>query len=92
MFDYEFNKKTKHTMIVGCLTYLHYKMNIVYEDYGGWYVKCMITTNICDFYANSLERQNMKNAFKDWLEECFQMYSVPENIQKNIMQKHKRLV
>jgi hypothetical protein len=50
MFDYEYNGEQKHSMIVGQLTYLHYKMNIIYEDYEGSDMKCIISTNINDFF------------------------------------------
>jgi hypothetical protein len=50
MFDYEYNGEQKHNMIVSQLTYLHYKMNILYEDYEGGDMKCIISTNINDFF------------------------------------------
>ena len=97
MLDYELNTKTKHTMIVANLTYLHYKMNILYEDYNGYFVKCTISTNVGDFYAGAEEKKHIKNAFKNLLEEHFERtymggrYQIPESIQKTIF-AHKHLV
>ena len=96
MFDYEFNGEKKHTMVMGHLTYLHYKMNILYEDYEGSYVKCIISTNVGDFFEKAEEIQHIKGAFRDLLEEHFQKkymsvkYSIPKYIQESIL-KHKHL-
>jgi hypothetical protein len=96
MFDYEFNGEQKHTMVLGHLTYLHYKMNILYEDYEGSYVKCIISTNVGDFFEKAEEIQHIKGAFRDLLEEHFQKkymsvkYSIPKYIQESIL-KHKHL-
>jgi hypothetical protein len=97
MFDYEFNGEKKHTMVMGHLTYLHYKMNILYEDYEGSYVKCIISTNVGDFFEEEEEVLHIKGAFRDLLQEQFEKkymsvrYSIPKYIQESIL-KHKLLI
>ena len=97
MFDYEFNGEQKNSMVMGHLTYLHYKMNILYEDYEGSYVKCIISTNIEDFFEGAEEIQRIKGAFRDLLEEQFEKkymsvrYSIPKYIQEIIL-KNKHLI
>lgn len=91
MFDYDYNGEKKHCMIVGQLTYLHYKMNILYEDYEGSNIKCIISTNINDFFDDDKEIVIIKKVFKNMLKEHFEKeymdvkWKIPECTQNLIL-------
>jgi hypothetical protein len=93
MFDYDYNGEQKHTMIMGHLTHNHYKMNILYEDYEGSQLKCIISTNINDFYDEEEDILKIKKVFKNMLKEHFTKqymsvkWKIPEYIQHLILNK-----
>jgi hypothetical protein len=91
MFHYDFNGEQKHTMIVGHLTYGHYIMNILYEDYEGSDVKCIISTNINDFFDEDEVIVKIKKQFKNMLKGHFEKeymdvkWKIPISIQNDIL-------
>lgn len=93
MFDYEFNGEQKHNMLIGQLTYKHYKMNIVYEDFEGGDEQCIISTNINDFFDDDEDILKIKRIFKNMLNEHLAKeymsvkWKIPKYIQNLILNK-----
>lgn len=73
-------------MIISSLTYEYYITNIMYEDYDGYSIKFMISTNINDFAENKERVTDIKLIFIEMLNEHLakKYTSVNEEVPKYI--------
>lgn len=97
MFDYEYNGEQKRTMIVGQISYLYYKINILYEDIEGSDTKFVISSNIRDFFDASDRIDKIKIILRQKLSEYLEKkymdveWNIPKWLQKAILDKFDRL-
>ena len=93
MFDYDFNGEQKHTMIVGQITYAHYKINILYEDFEGSDIKFIMSSNIRDFFDSKDEIEKLKIILRNKLIEKLEKqymsvkWNIPKCLQKMILDR-----
>ena len=97
MFDYDFNGEQKRVMLVGQITYAHYKINILYEDIEGSDVKFVISSNIRDFFDDIYKIESIKLILRKRLIEQLEKkymdveWNIPKWLQKIILDKFDRI-
>jgi len=97
MLDYTCNGIQKHNMLISHLTYKHYVMNILYEDYDGGDIMLVITTNLKDFDDDREYIIQVKNVFQHKILEYFKYeytryrLKIPEYIKYCIFDKIRNI-
>ncbi len=97
MFDYDFNGEQKRTMLIGQITYAHYKINILYEDIEGSEEKFIISNNIRDFFDEKDKIEKIKIILRQMLSEHLEKeymsvkWIIPKWLQKMILDEFDKI-